>query len=172
MKLNIAFTTISCSALLMAAALPAMAVNGVGGDETIVNEAVVGMPWRVLVHERFQTNVTTNCVATGSLDAINPNNGDNRQYRFTLTLDNQMPPINGACERTVEFDEHGNDDQNIEEVSSTCIFRNIPPGNHTINWLARAATAATPAMTVADSSMTFVCNQNLLDYDQQHGDGN
>lgn len=171
MKLKIAFTTISCSTLLMAAALPAMAVNGVGGDETRLNEAVVGTPWRVLVHERFQTNVTTNCVATGSLDAINPNVGDNSQYMFTLTLDALTPPIDGACERTVEFDAHGNDAQRIEEVSSTCIFRNVPPGIHRINWLARAATAATPSMTVADSSMTFVCNQNLLDNDH-HGDGN
>lgn len=170
MKSKLAIATISCFALLMVAALPAAAI-GIGGDETNVNEQVT-LPapnWTVLVSEPFQTLTYTNCVATGSLDAINPQIDDS-QYMFALSLDALMPPIDGACERTVEFDAHGSDAQRIEEVSSTCIFRQIPPGNHTINWLARKAAAATPNMTVADSSMTFVCHPDLLDNDH-HGDG-
>lgn len=173
MKSNIAFSTISGSALLMATALPALAVNGVGGDETNVNELVT-LPapgWRVLVSEPFQTSTFTNCIATGSLDAINPNFGDDNQYMFTLSLDNPMPLPNGACERTVEFDAHAPDAQRIEEVSSTCTFRQIPPGTHRIFWLARKAAATTPNMAVDDSSMTFVCHPVLLDLDGP-GDGN
>lgn len=172
MKSNIAFATISGSALLMATALPALAVNGVGGDETNVNEVVpfAAPNWTVLVSEPFQTSTYTNCVATGSLDAINPNVGDDNQYMFTLSLDNPMPLIDGACERTVEFDAHAPDAQRIEEVSSTCTFRQIPPGAHRIFWLARKAAAATPNMTVTDSSMTFVCHPVLLDLDGP-GDG-
>ena len=99
------------------------------------------------------------CIATGSADAQNPNNGFNRQYRFTLSIDNPNPAVGGAFERTVEFDANG---VGMEEVSSTATFRSKPSGVHTIYWLARAIPAA-PNMTVTDNSMTFVCSGTLLD---------
>lgn len=165
MQSNLALTTLVCSALLTTASLPAMAV-GVGGDETNVNESVPSPMWTVLVQEPFETPPgVTHCVATGSLDAMNPNMGDDNRYAFVLSMDAPTPPIDGACERTVEFDQHAPDAQKVEEVSSTCTFRNIEQGAHVIYWLARQASAGAPPMTVLDSSMTFVCDRKLLDHD-------
>lgn len=168
MQSNLALTTLVCSALLTTASLPAIAA--VGGDETDVDEIVPSGGWTVLVQEPFQTPPgVTHCVATGSLDAVNPNMGDDNQYVFVLSMDVPAPPIDGTCERTVEFDEHLTDAQKVEEVSSTCTFRDLQQGPHVIYWLGQALAGA-PPVTVLDSSMTFVCDKRLLDEDGK-GDG-
>jgi hypothetical protein len=142
---------------------------GVGGDETTADRLVTSsVAWTVLVSEPVQLpNGGGHCVVTGSADAKNPNNGNNRQYRFTLSMGNANPAVAGAFERTVEFDANA---VGMEEVSSTAIFTK-PAGVHTIYWLARKTVAAAPNMTVTDNSMTFVCSSNLLDPLDGHGDG-
>ena len=136
----------------------AWADDGVGGNETTVDRVVTGDAWTVLVAEPVQLPEGASCIATGSADAQNPNNGINRQYRFTLTMDNLNPGVGGPFERTVEFDANT---VGVEEVSSTATFRNKPAGLHTIRWLARAIPMA-PNMIVTDSSMTFDCSGTLL----------
>ena len=147
----------------------AWADNGVGGDET-VNDRIVNSQnvWTVLVSEPFQlVNAASNCVATGSADAVNPNNGANRTYRFTLSIDNANPAVDGPFERSVEFDANM---VGREEVSSTATFRLLQAGNHTIYWLARKG-GAIPNLTVSDNSMSFVCSDILLDPFDGLGDG-
>jgi hypothetical protein len=152
--------------------MQASADFAVGGDETNVNRVVpFNNAWTVLVEEPFQTvSDITHCVATGSADALNPNMAGviGGSYRFVLSIDNANPPVNGPCERTVAFDNGAV--QGVEEVSSTCTFRDLPAGGHRILWLARRVAAA-PILTVSDNSMTFVCQNNLLDLDGK-GDGN
>ncbi len=141
----------------------AWADNGVGGRATTVNISVnSSMAWTVLVAETFTVIDETTCVATGSADALNPNNGFNRQYRFTLALI-PNPGINGRFERTVDFDMNG---VGREEVSSTAIFGPLDPGTYTIHWLARKVAAGAPNLNVTDNSMTFVCSNNLLHDDE------
>ena len=146
-----------------------LADNGVGGDETINNRIVnSNAMWTILVAEPFAlAGDGSNCVASGSADAVNPNNGANRQYRFALSIDNANPAVDGPFERTVEFDAAG---VGIEEVSSMAIFRLLPAGNHTIYWLARKIGGA-PNLTVSDNSMHFVCANSLLDPFDGLGDG-
>ena len=147
----------------------AWADNGIGGDET-VNDRIVNSSaaWTVLVAEPFQlVEDGTSCIATGSADALNPNNGANRSYRFTLSIDNPNPAIDGPFERSVEFDAAM---VGKEEVSSTATFRLLQAGVHTIYWLARKGNG-TPNMIVSDNSMTFVCANNLLDPFDGLGDG-
>lgn len=157
-------------ATLGSASMQAAADNFVGGDETILNDLVPAAGvWTVLVAEPMTlAGVNTHCVATGSADALNPNAGVDNQYRFVLSIDNANPPITAtglACERTVEFDTHGVFSQNMEEVSSTCTFRDLGQGFHTLYWLARKGTGAAPNLIVDDSSMSFVCQDNLSDLD-------
>lgn len=157
-------------ATLGAASMQAAADNFVGGDETTVNELVPAAgAWTVLVAEPMTlAGVNTHCVATGSADALNPNSGVDNQYRFVLSIDNANPPITAtglACERTVEFDQQGVFSQNTEEVSSTCTFRDLDQGFHTIYWLARKGVGGATNLTVNDSSMSFVCQDNLSDLD-------
>lgn len=147
----------------------AWADNGIGGDETttdrLVNSSAV---WTVLVSEPFQlVKDISSCIATGSADAQNPNNGNNRMYRFTLSIDDPNPPVDGPCERGVDFDANLN---KVEEVSSTCTFRELAAGNHTIYWLARKA-PNTPNMLVVDNSMSFTCQNALMDPFDGLGDG-
>ena len=147
----------------------ASADDGVGGDETI-NDCIVNSSavWTVLVSEPFQlVKDGSSCIATGSADALNPNNGANRGYRFTLSIDNANPAVDGPFERSVEFDANM---VGKEEVSSTATFRLLPAGNHVIYWLARK-TNGTPNMTVTDNSMSFVCQDALLDPFDGLGDG-
>jgi hypothetical protein len=143
--------------------------NGVGGDETVNNRLVNSSAmWTVLVAEPFSlAGDGTNCIASGSADAVNPNNGGNRQYRFALSIDNANPGVDGPFERTVEFDAGS---VGIEEVSAMAIFRLLPAGNHTIYWLARKI-GAVPNLTVSDNSMHFVCANSLLDPFDGLGDG-
>lgn len=157
---------------LMFASLCAFADQGVGGDETNVNRIVnSNAAWTILTSEFFQLQSDSYCVATGSADSENPNNGNNNNYRFVLTIDNPNPVVDNPCERQVEHDAAA---QRTEEVSSTCTLRgpngmHIQAGNHRIYWLARKIGAA-PNMTVTDNSMTFVCQNDLLDSDGP-GDG-
>ncbi len=172
MKPILTASAIVLSATLAAASMQASADFAVGGDETNVDRNVpFANAWTILVSEPFVTATGSHCIATGSADALNPLMGDDNLYRFVLTIDNVNPNVvNSACERSVEFDVNGADTQRIEEVSSTCTFRNIPPGFHRISWLARKGAAAAPNLTVDDNSMTFVCQNNLLDGDGL-GDG-
>lgn len=161
------------SAFVLLAALAVVPMHAsadfvVGGDETNVDRVVPSdNVWTLLVAEPmpFMGN-DTSCIATGSADALNPNAAVGGLYRFVLSLVPQ-PPINSPCERTVAFDNGAV--QSMEEVSSTCTFRHRN-GNPTLYWLARKVTAAAPALTVTDSSMTFACMNNLLDVDGE-GDG-
>ena len=143
------------------------AEQAVGGDETNNNRLVDSSnTWTVLTEEPFILTKDSYCVATGSADSENPKNGNNRNYRFVLSLDDVNPTVDSPCERTVEHDANT---QNIEEVSSTCTFRHgdigpIPAGLHTISWLARKVDAS-PNMTVRDNSLTFICQEDLLDND-------
>lgn len=160
------------SALLLAtlavAPMQASADFAVGGDETNVDRVVLfDNVWTTLVAEPIPLmGEDTSCIATGSADALNPNAVIDPRYRFVLSLTPQ-PAINGACERTVAFDNGAV--QSVEEVSSTCTFRHLS-GNPTIYWLARKVTAAAPNLTVVDNSMTFACMNRLLDVDGE-GDG-
>lgn len=169
MKAIITATVLAMSGVCMQAS----AEFAVGGDETNVDQVVPSAAmWTVLTDEPFQTMANdTHCIATGSADALNPNMMDDSRYRFVLSVDNQQPAVNGACERSVEFDMHGADAQHIEEVSSTCTFRHLGAGNHTIYWLARKSGAGAPNLTVDDNSMTFVCMNNLLDNDGEADGG-
>jgi hypothetical protein len=155
--------------LLSLGATGAWADNGLGGDETTTDRVVnSNAVWTVLVAEPFSlAGDNTSCIATGSADAVNPNNGANRQYRFALSIDNANPALDGPFERTVEFDANVT---GKEEVSSTATFRLLQAGNHTIYWLARKVGAA-PNMIVSDNSMTFVCMNALLDPFDGLGDG-
>jgi hypothetical protein len=167
--MNIASGAGAALAALFLCAGAARADNGIGGDETtadrVVNSSNV---WTVLVAEPFQlVNDISSCIATGSADAQNPNNGNDRLYRFALSIDNANPVIDGPCERTVDFDVNAN---KMEEVSSTCTFRELAAGNHTIYWLARK-TPNTPNMLVIDNSMTFTCHNSLMDPFDGLGDG-
>lgn len=170
MKVILTSSALVLSATLAVVSMQASAENFVGGDETNVARLIPNAnAWTVLVAEPFQTmDAVTHCVATGSADAKNPNMDGNDIYRFVLSIDDAQPAINGPCERTVAFDNGAI--QSMEEVSSTCTFRQIGPGNHTIRWLARKVAAAAANLTVDDNSMTFVCMNNLLDNDGE-GDG-
>src|SRR5262245_17214371 len=156
-------------ALCLLHAAGAFADNGVGGDETVNNRIVnSNAVWTVLVSEPFALMKDAgSCIATGSADAVNPNNGNNRQYRFALSIDNANPAVDGPFERSVEFDANM---VGREEVSSTATFRLLQAGNHTIYWLARKG-GAIPNLTVSDNSMSFVCSDILLDPFDGLGDG-
>jgi hypothetical protein len=173
MQTTLTAAVLALSATLTLVSMPAAADLAVGGDETNVDRVIPSAAvWTILTAEPFQTMANdTHCIATGSADALNPNMADDSRYRFVLSVDNQNPAINAACERTVEFDTHGTDAQHVEEVSSTCTFRHLGAGNHTIYWLARKVGAATPNLTVDDNSMTFVCMNNLLDNDGEADGG-
>lgn len=158
------------AALCLFHATGVLADNGIGGDETVNNRLVNSSNvWTVLVAEPFALAADAgSCIATGSADAVNPNNGGNRQYLFALSIDNANPAVDGPFERTVEFDANS---VGREEVSSTATFRFLQAGNHTLYWLARK-TNNVPNMTVSDNSMTFVCMNALLDPFDGPGDGN
>lgn len=176
MKKKMVSRMLSSAVVLTIGSAQVMAASGVGGDETNVDAVVMSSGnWTVLLSEQFSNAApNTHCVATGSADAMNPVAGDDNRYRFVLSINDPNPPIDGPCERSVEFDENGTDAQHVEEVSSTCTFRHVEVGSPTIFWLARKVPKAggTPNLTVSDSSMSFVCLNNLLDTFDGEGDGN
>jgi hypothetical protein len=162
-------TKLTAAVVCSLSATGALADNGLGGDETTTDRVINGTAWTVLVSEPIAlASEGTSCIATGSADARNPNVGPNRLYQFTLSIDNPAPALHSAFERAVEFDAN---QVGKEEVSSTATFRLLQAGVHTIYWLARKDTAATPNLTVTDNSMSFVCLNNLMDLDGL-GDGN
>jgi len=141
---------------------------GVGGRATTVDISVNSdMMWTILVAETFTVADGTTCIATGSADALNPNAGNNNQYRFTLAL-MANPGTNSRFERSVEFDMNG---VGKEEVSSTAVFGPLEPGTYTIHWLARKVAAGAPNLNVTDNSMTFVCSDDRL-HDEADAGGN
>ena len=107
---------------------------------------------------------TWHCIATGSADGSNPApaNSFDHQYRFTLSVDSANPAVDGACERTLEFDNNiGVDDLSFASVNSTCPFKNIGSGTHVFRWQARKINASNLDLTVLDNSHTVMCSRNL-----------
>lgn len=104
------------------------------------------------------------CVANGSAEGQNPGlDNVNMRYRFVLTLDNAAPAVDGACERSLQFDDNPIvSNTNLEDVNSTCTFKNIAAGPHTFRWLARKYDASKPNLTVVDNSHSVVCSDNLI----------
>jgi hypothetical protein len=141
--------------------------SGVEGTQTRANVTVNNASsWTTLSNSVvvIPAGQIWHCVATGSADGQNPGRSNtNMRYRFTLTIDNTSPATDGACERTVQFDDNDAiSDTNFKAVSSTCTFKNIDPGTHTIRWLARKFDADKPNLTVLDNSHSVVCSDNLL----------
>ncbi len=141
--------------------------EGVEGSRTTANIVVTNAAaWTTLSSSTvvIPAGQTWHCIATGSADGLNPANVNSfdHQYRFTLSIDSVNPAVDGACERTLEFDNNiGVDDVSFEDVNSTCPFKNIGPGAHTIRWQARKVAATDSNLTVLDNSHTVVCSNNL-----------
>jgi len=161
---------LAACALLALCASGARSDEGSGGNETKTDRVVnSNAAWTVLVSKSFSlASDDDSCVVIGSAEAINPNNGNDRQYRFSLAIDNSNPGVDNAFERLVEFDANT---VGREEVTSTATFRLLQSGNHTIYWLARKISGA-PNLTVSDNSMSLVCASSLLDPIDGRGDGN
>jgi hypothetical protein len=141
---------------------------GVEGAQTTTDDPIqTDAAWDTLLAVTVtipNTGSPWHCVATGSADALNPS-GDTTQnlYRFTLSNDDINPPIDSACERTLEMNDNpGVNDSDVTEVSSTCKFINVDAGNHTIRWTARKVAADDADMTVRDSSLSVVCCDDHL----------
>jgi hypothetical protein len=105
------------------------------------------------------------CAATASAETNQPappGSVDN-QYRFTLTLDDTSPAVdgilNGGCQRTLDIDHHvGLDPTNNYVIGTTCPFT-VRAGFHIIRWLATKVAAGDEDLTVLDSSVTVVCSE-------------
>jgi hypothetical protein len=105
------------------------------------------------------------CVATASAQAVNPGGSSTEnRYIFVLTLDNTSPSPNHPSARTIEFnDTPVLDDLTLLEVSSTFFFAAVPPGRHTIRWMARQASRDDENLTVDDASLSIICTQRRLE---------
>jgi hypothetical protein len=58
----------------------------------------------------------------------------------------------------VDFDDAaGKDQPNVETVSSTFVFGNVPAGQHTIRWVANKRTTADPNLVVDTSQLSVMC---------------
>jgi hypothetical protein len=143
---------------------------GVSGGQTSTNINVTSPSnWTVLSKQDLviPSGQIWQCVATGSADAENPM--VNVQYRFTLTIDDTAPSKDGACERTLTLHDVSPAIAGIKDVhsiSSTCLFKPVSAGTHTIRWLALKAywPFADPdkVLTVLDNSLTIVCSHFQL----------
>ncbi len=157
--------------LLLVILIPLLAISphqsraeqGVGGDESKTNRVVdKAQEWTQLLDEPFEiASGTTHCIASASADSSLKYSEGKGQYRFALTVDNESPSVDGACERTLR---HGGDSGINAPVHTTCTFRNLTPGHHRIHWLARKIPGS-PDLTVTDSSLSFSCQEKLLDAD-------
>jgi hypothetical protein len=145
--------------------LPHSATARVNGAQSNVDVTVKSSAaWTVLSSKSFNTpNSQGACTLVGSADANNPNNKTvNNLYRFTLSLDNPNPALDGGCERALEFgDNANNNDEGVKQIASTCNFLSVAKGVHRYYWLARKATNASN-LTVTDNSMTISCTDNAL----------
>jgi hypothetical protein len=147
--------------------LPLNASARVNGVQTTTNVTIKSSTvWTVVSAKPFNTPNPQTCTVSGSADASNPNKKTlDNQYRFTLTMDNANPGIDGGCERLLEFDDNASiDDEDTKQIGSTCLFTNVGAGQHTVRWLARkvAKTPAAPDMVVTDNSLTISCTDNPL----------
>jgi hypothetical protein len=141
--------------------------SGVEGAQTTVDDLIqTDAAWDPLLSVTVtipNTGSVWHCVATGSADAVNPGSGVDNQYRFVLSLDSTSIAVGSACERTIDFNQNaGVNDPNRLEVSSTCTFKSISAGNHSIRWMARKVAASDADLTVDDSSLSVVCSDNVL----------
>ena len=149
--------------------LPLNASARVNGVQTTTNVTIKSSTvWTSLSPSplSFTTPNAQTCTVSGSADATNPNKKTlDNQYRFTLTMDNANPGIDGECERLLEFDDNANiDDEDSKQLLSTCLFTKVGAGSHTVRSLARkvAKTPAAPDMVVTDQSFTISCTDNPL----------
>ncbi|HTP07450.1 MAG TPA: Kazal-type serine protease inhibitor domain-containing protein [Anaerolineae bacterium] len=143
------------------------AESRVQGAKTNANITVTSeRAWTVLSSAtvRIPEGEGWQCVATGSADGKNPANGTiDNQYRFTLSIDNVNPAVDGPCERTLQFNDNGGVRDTIyDDVNSTCSFNNIRSGNRVIRWLARKTekNPDAPNLIVLDNSLTVVCSDS------------
>lgn len=129
------------------------------------DDVIVGPAWVILtqVTINIPTGQIWHCMATGSADASFPNDGGvNNRYRFTLTLDELNPADDGPCERTLEFnDNFGISDTHLNAINTTCPFKKIAEGTHTINWLGKKISKSRN-LTITDNSLTVVCSNHLI----------
>lgn len=141
--------------------------EGVEGAKTNANIVVrSAATWITLSESKIviPSGQTWHCIVSGSADAINSasNNSLDNQYRFTLSLDTVNPGLDGPCERSLEFDNNlAVDDVGIEDVNSTCPFKNIASGTHIFRWQARKVSSNDFNLTVPDNSHTVMCSRNL-----------
>lgn len=163
MKWSAASLLIMLSLILAVFASAARAEQGVGGDASKVNRVVDrAQDWIDLLDEPFELSAgTTHCVASASADTLPRPSDAKGRYRFVLSVDNASPAVDGACERTIQA---GGDFPTNVSVNTTCTFRNLAPGHHRIHWLARKVPGS-PDLTVTDSSLSFSCQEKLLDAD-------
>jgi hypothetical protein len=101
------------------------------------------------------------CSVIASSQTNNPGGGtvDNR-YVFYMNVNGAIPY---SYARTIEFDDNvGVDDVGTIEVSSTGLFRDLPPGTYTVKWQAAKETEADANMTVTTSSMSIICTKAKL----------
>jgi hypothetical protein len=164
---------------LLAAALPiglilapqvVFAHDDVAGGASRVSSITINdaLNFQNIVSRGFNLPTGTHqCVATGSAEANNPNDGKvDHRYIFGLALDQavgQAPNPEGGSERTIEFDDtNAADDVEKVEVSSTFTFTNVPAGQHTIFWMAKKGNNQDANMTVQDASLSIICVEGSL----------
>ncbi len=158
---------------LIALALPAslallspnlLAADAAGGSATNADQPV-GAAWTVLRSVPVNAVMPRYCTAVCSADFANPGYfGPPHVYLFTLSLNNVNPLPNGACERTLGFNnipanamipDAAIPDNRMKEVTTTCFF-NVPQTYYqNIYCLARKTGGANA--TVTDVSMTVNC---------------
>lgn len=141
--------------------------EGVEGAKTTANIVVrSATTWTTLSESKvvIPAGQTWHCIVSGSADAINSASTNSRgnQYRFVLSLDTVNPGIDGPCERSIEFENNlAIDDVGIQDINSTCPFKNIASGTHIFRWQARKVESNDFNLTVPDNSHTVMCSRNL-----------
>jgi hypothetical protein len=162
----ILISTLAMASFEASAVVPPPPSSGIKGAQTTTDVIVSSnTAWVVLSSSEITIpGDGWHCAATGSADGENPGGGNlNMRYRFTLTLDETAPAVNGPCDRALEFDDNPNiADVNFQEIGSTCTFENVSAGPHTIRWLARKVRANVPNLRVTDNSHSVVCTKDPL----------
>jgi hypothetical protein len=104
------------------------------------------------------------CGVMASAQAQNPGDATVRnRYIFVLSLDDPTPAPNHGSTRTIDFNDNAVvADTDLREVSSTFFFAEVPPGEHTIRWMAKKVGADDAPMTVQDSSLLIICTRSQL----------
>jgi hypothetical protein len=163
MKRFLALLSLILSPTIGIAPRQVQAEQAIGGDESKINRVVDDASnWIVLLDEPFETAAAlTHCAVSASADSLLRSARKAGKYRFVLTADNPSPAVDGACERTLQFN---GGESGTKPLATTCTFRNLAAGQHRLYWLARKLPGA-PDLTVTDSSMSFACQEKLLDAD-------